>query len=592
MFKNLNFNVRLSSEPGFSQHWDFSHDTKLKFSIMTTSIIPVLAAMYLGSTFNLIKYEKGNADVFDEKTLEGNLQVIDRSFTRSQYKLVETSTQAREFLDVSGALSLRIKKGDITVDGTGAYLKDMANRQKFVELLVRVQHETVTETIPSHLKPKTDWMSMSPDSVGTHYVRSITYGGELIASLRLKANNREEREIIKAAVSANLQLTGTFDLNANGSFDKLRKDLAGMYNEEIKIMATKSPSSPPQTVEELMKLVADYPKEIKTIGNGKGKALKAELYPLSSLKSDFPNYLPNSAINSLLNDVETKYDDIRIVMHEIIPWNTKRPDSSEEEDEMVNELWETLQQAQAAFHKAINELDVSITGKITQFNKAFESYGTGKNNTPNRFQRWFWRLKHEITKEPIVWEKPDGSGGVYINWGSDKCRSTSLTNPEVTLLYSGRAAGTLLNAWAGGRNFECMKTTEPQLSRAVATQPKPAYLDAVEYRTLIEPDKSRPIPCAACLVADTVAVKTLYARKTCPRNWKKEYSGVTMADSSSKVDVDFMCLNKEIFEVPNSSEAGSHTAKLNPVWMNCEKCDGEKIVPCVVCSYENKSEMF
>ncbi|KFM64453.1 hypothetical protein X975_08389, partial [Stegodyphus mimosarum] len=363
---------------------------------MTTAIIPVLAAMYLGSTFNLVKYQKGNADVFDQNTLEGNLQVIDRSFTRSQYKLVETSTQAREFLDVSGALSLRIKKGDISVDGTGAYLKDIADRQKFVELLVRVQHETVTETIPSHLKPKLDWMSMPPESVGTHYVRSITYGGELIASLRLKASNKEEREMIKAAVSANLQLTGTFDLNANGSFDKLRKDLAGMYNEEIKVMATKSPSSPPQTVEELMKLVEDYPKEIKTINKGKGKALKAELYPLSSLKSDFPNYLPNSAINSLLNDVETKYDDIRIVMHEIIPWNNNRLDSTEEEDEMVETLYAALSQAQAAFHKAINELDVSIKGKVNQFEEAFKAYGTGKENVPNRFQRWFWRLRHKI----------------------------------------------------------------------------------------------------------------------------------------------------------------------------------------------------
>ena len=79
----------------------------------------------------------------------------------------------------------------------------------------------------------------------------------------------------------------------SGSFDKLRKDLAGMYNEEIKITATKEPSSPPQTVEDLMKLVEIYPKEIKSVNEGKGKALKAELYPLSSLKSDYPNYLPN-----------------------------------------------------------------------------------------------------------------------------------------------------------------------------------------------------------------------------------------------------------------------------------------------------------
>ncbi|XP_071035832.1 uncharacterized protein [Parasteatoda tepidariorum] len=556
---------------------------------MTTAIIPVLAAMYLGTTFDLVRYRKGNADIYDEKTLEGNLQVIDRSFTRSQYKLVETSTQAREFLDVSGALSLRIKKGDIAMDGTGAYLKDTANRQKFVELLIRVQHETLTETIPSHLEPRKEWMTMDPNLVGTHYVRSITYGGELIASLRLKANNREEREIIKAAVSANLQLTGTFDLNANGSFDKLRKDLAGMYNEEIKVMATKSPTSPPQNVEDLMKLVEDYPKEISSINEGKGKALKAELYPLSSLKSDFPNYLPNRALNSLLNDVETKYDDIRTVMHDIYAWDKKRLDSTEEEDDLVNELYGSLRAAQTAFHTAISDLDVSLNGKVDQFKEAFKAYGTGKDNSPNRFQRWFWKLRHEITHEPIVWEKPDGSGSVYINWGQKTCDSSN--GQKVELLYSGQASGPLTKAWAGGRDYKCLPQSTPALSNPLAMQPKPALIDSVEYRTLIEPDKSGPIPCAACLLTEIIGIKTFYAQTSCPKNWRKEYAGLTMADSGSNVDADFICLNKEIYSTSAVNEGGNSVAKLNPVWMNCENCDGDKVVPCVVCSYLNKVEV-
>ncbi|GFW92913.1 uncharacterized protein TNCV_3495461 [Trichonephila clavipes] len=265
----------------------------------------------------------------------------------------------------------------------------------------------------------------------------------------------------------------------------------------------------------------------------------------------------------------------------------------------VDEMYTALQRAQGEFHKAINDLDVSIKGKVDQFAKAFEAYGTGKNNIPNRFQRWFWKLRHEITKEPIVWEKPDGSGAVYINWGSETCPATSSSDFEsglsstaaVSLLYSGRAAGTLSKSWAGGRNFECMKIKEPKISKAINTQPKPAYLDAVEYRTLIEPEKSRPIPCAACMVPETVAVKTLFAQTSCPKNWRKEYSGITMADSSSNVDGEFICLNKEVFERPAESEAGVNTSKLNPVWMSCEKCDGEKIVPCVVCSYENRSQI-
>ncbi|XP_054713037.1 uncharacterized protein LOC129222549 [Uloborus diversus] len=555
---------------------------------MTATIIPVLAAMYLGSTFNLIKYQKGNVDVYSESTLQGNIQSINRSFTRSQYKLVETSNEAREFLDVSGALSLRIKKGEIKLEVPGTYLAETANRQKFVELLIRVQHETVTETIPSHLKPNTGWMDKAPDKVGTHFVRSITYGGELIASLRLKANNREEREKIKAAVATNLQLTGTFDLNANGSFDKLRRDLAGMYKEEIKVMATQKPASPPQTVEALMKLVENYPNEIQKIGNGKGKALKAELYPIASLKKDFPNYLPNSALSSLLDDVETKYDDIRIVREEFTPWNEKRIDATEEEDELVYEMFNALKKAQKEFHAAINDLDVSINGKVEQFKKAFESYGMGKNNIPNRFQRWFGKLKHEITKEGIVWEKPAGSGAVFINWGSDSCQ----TNSNIERLYVGYAGGTPSKQWAGGRNYECLPDTNPELSKPIKPQPKAAFIEGVSYRSFSEPEKSQQLICAACFVPKTTAVKTFYAHSSCPKDWRKEYSGFAMADSISSVDTDLVCLNKDALKTGLFLAESNQIAKLNPLWMTCTKCNGEKVVPCVVCSTENKAEVF
>lgn len=59
-------------------------------------------------------------------------------------------------------------------------------------------------------------------------------------------------------------------------------------------------------------------------------------------------------------------------------------------------MYLALQEAQAAFHKAISNLDVSINGKSDQFEEAFKKYGTGKNNIPNRFQRWFWKLRYLI----------------------------------------------------------------------------------------------------------------------------------------------------------------------------------------------------
>ena len=191
-----------------------------------------------------------------------------------------------------------------------------------------------------------------------------------------------------------------------------------------------------------------------------------------------------------------------------------------------------------------------------------------------------------------MWEKPPGSGGVYINWGSDKCASGSVVNPEVERLYVGRASGPLAKAWGGGRNYECLKDTDPSLSNPLTPLPKAAYLDAVDFRTFTDPEKSQPIVCAACFVGKTVAVQTFYGRTSCPANWRKEYSGIVMADSPSNVDTDFMCLNKDAFDRMPTDSNDPKISKINPVWMSCKNCDGDKVVPCAVCSYENKAPVF
>lgn len=191
-----------------------------------------------------------------------------------------------------------------------------------------------------------------------------------------------------------------------------------------------------------------------------------------------------------------------------------------------------------------------------------------------------------------MWEKPAGSGAIYINWGSNKCPTSSTTNPDVERLYEGRATGTLAKTWGGGRNYECLKNTEPSLSDPLNPPPKSAYLDAVNFRTFNDPEITKPIVCAACLVKNTVAVEIIYGRTSCPRNWRREYSGYVMADSSSNIDMDFLCLNKEAEYSTSTDNGGTNTPKVNPVWMNCKNCNGEKVVPCTVCSYENKAPVY
>ena len=92
---------------------------------------------------------------------------------------------AFSFLGISEDVSLRVKSGVLKIGASGDYLKDIQRRDNYVEILVKSTYETFTETLHGSTDPIEDWDLLSPNYLGTHFVRSITYGGILLASLRL-----------------------------------------------------------------------------------------------------------------------------------------------------------------------------------------------------------------------------------------------------------------------------------------------------------------------------------------------------------------------------------------------------------------------
>lgn len=524
--------------------------------------------MHLGVSFNLFQYQKGAANIFSRESLTNNIMTINRSLTRSQYKLVESSSDARNFLDIDGELSVRIKSGQVDVDGTGSYLKDSSSRDNFVELLVRVQHETVTETIPSSISPTTDWMEKSSKLVGTHYVRSITYGGELIASVRLMADNKQEREKIKAAVTANLQFTGTLDLGAKGNFDKLREDLKGSYKEEIHTTATVPPKSPPQTLEQLMKLVDEYPADVQKLNDGKGRPLRAELYPLTAFKRDYISYMKNSEVSSLLDDIDAKYDDLRITHNEFLMWNKKLPyDLSQEKTDKVEQFYEEMTNALDEFNNAIGKMDTSAS--VNQFDEAFKAYGINGDNIPQRYQRRLWILKNEITGDSLEWDTPNGFGVKYTLWGSETC-----PHSDAKILTKGKAVGPLYSSFGGGENILCLPDDMsylPPLSRKTMT-----FIHPVGY--FGQDEEVLSIKCSECYIREASTIKVFPARTSCPEDWRLEYVGVMLAEAYSRSGNRFVCLDLKTEGLPVQNKESS--MKLTNVWIN-----DNNWMSCVVCSY-------
>ncbi|GIY08091.1 uncharacterized protein CDAR_85611 [Caerostris darwini] len=210
-------------------------------------IIPVVAGAILGLAFDMNSVKPGSKYIFDPPDIEKNMQTIPRTFTQSQYRLIESSSDTSSFLDIDGELSLKVKRGLVDISGSGKYMANTVNRQKTVEMLITVNHETETLTFPSYTTLRTDWQGKPPSSIGTHYIRSITYGGQLIISYKLIATKSEHTEEIKAAVTAALGISGNLDANVTGSMEKISKELKGKFSLSITAFATTGPFSPLRT---------------------------------------------------------------------------------------------------------------------------------------------------------------------------------------------------------------------------------------------------------------------------------------------------------------------------------------------------------
>lgn len=74
----------------------------------------------------------------------------------------------------------------------------------------------VSKIMPLSAKPINSWMSIRKEYLGTHFVRSIMYGGDLIACVRFKALKREYLQHIRATIKTSLATGSALDLVGEG----------------------------------------------------------------------------------------------------------------------------------------------------------------------------------------------------------------------------------------------------------------------------------------------------------------------------------------------------------------------------------------
>ncbi|XP_067127245.1 uncharacterized protein [Centruroides vittatus] len=353
-----------------------------------------LLPMILGRTFDAINDRVG-IDIFPESELK-KVQVNDHSFFETTYKMIQNSQEVKQVLQVSGDFSLKVKSGKVDLKGFGNYLRSSTTSEKTVEILTRTKYYTHTESLPFHLKPRSDWASHRPEDLGTHYVQSITYGGELISSLRFIAHKVEDVRSIRAKISAEVQGMKLEQLIASGKLGQLKNDLRDKANMEISYFATVPLKDVPNTIEGLQKLVEGFDEQVKSVNNGAGVPVRVELMELATFDPRF-QFLINKALENALKAFEDQFDDLRVTKDKLTDWIRSLPPTlTQKQEHEITRLYERIRNVLRVFQHTIGVMD--IEKGTDQLSKALQAYKEGGKGLPGKFKREFDKLRFELVR--------------------------------------------------------------------------------------------------------------------------------------------------------------------------------------------------
>lgn len=172
----------------------------------------------IGRTYDS-KENRAGIDIFQPE-ITTKTENVNRFYF--QYKVVESNKDVKDLLNISGDTSLKTKAGIFKVDGVGNYIKNSSMDEKVTEVLAVVKCTTVRpkdlkdpKALITYLTPHeglcypnkvwfafcfqvTKTMDGLPEpkkeikdskSLGNYYVRSVTYGAEMVASLKFKSSS-------------------------------------------------------------------------------------------------------------------------------------------------------------------------------------------------------------------------------------------------------------------------------------------------------------------------------------------------------------------------------------------------------------------
>ncbi|CAL1295395.1 unnamed protein product [Larinioides sclopetarius] len=561
-------------------------------AVMSSVVFYIIPAL-LGRAYDM-KNDTVGPDIFRVEDTK-NARVIPKYMTTCEYKVVSELSEATDFLDVSGKLSLKLKSGNINLEGTGNYLKETKSFRNKVDLLVKVHYETIIKTLPSEIKPMSEWPDMVKNTGMTHYIRSITYGGDLIASLRFTTKNEEDKETIKGTIAGELNSeSGSFGGGLKGGLEKVREKIGDTANLDINYYATVPLGNEvPRTLDGLVELVQKFPEDAKAVNDGYGVPLTMEIFSLEGLDKNVRTYWQTLALKDEMDVLDEEYSDVRNAKQRLSDWmQTMPPNLPKEQNDKIGEFATKLDKIDRIFGEVIANLNLSAEATGDQFKPAFEAYqGDREVSIPNLYVKDLSKLKKEVLDgTPSI--EADFGGSHYTHWGTDQC-------PSETKLVFGGVMSTTDRSSIGSSQYTCLPKDKQfpsgeKSSEDIEDYPQVQQVAFVSRKQGAD-QKKKTIKCASCRVPGKSTTTMLTAKTECPSGWKKQYQGVLISTDYQQVRGELVCVDtsQSFEEVSINSEELTVVTEVSPKCGNYP-CEGgvkeTTALSCVVCSITKKSD--
>ncbi|XP_046551307.1 uncharacterized protein LOC124261031 [Haliotis rubra] len=308
-----------------------------------------------------------------------------------KYSVIKKSSDVGKMLGISGDMSLKAKAGLIDVGGLGSYFEEDRSGDNVTEIIAKAQVETVTVSLDSDATPKADW---SKNVQGTHYIRSITYGGDLFARIRIKGSDTQQKEDIEASVKG-LGSYGLIDGKVKGQFKAMNQKISNFSEIEIEYFSTTQKSEMPRDIEGMLHALDTFKAEVEKLNDNKGVPCRCEIVPLSYLDSNVCAQVKASAYASQINSLEEKFDDVLTAKKKLHTFLQETEDDlGSDFEESARDLEKRIDNAHDCLLEAVSEIDVTsqqqtidIVRKAIQKSSEMKKTAAGFRREVNTFVR-------------------------------------------------------------------------------------------------------------------------------------------------------------------------------------------------------------